>query len=150
MGYLVAPREVINEARALRGVVYRHPPSHVQRTIAYFLSLGHFDTQLARLSRHLRKRRAVMEEALTATGLLSDPKSGPCGSSFWVKAPDHIDTMSLALDLRSQSILIEPGRVFFAPERPDARWFRLGYSSISTSHIEEGITRLAEAIAART
>jgi GntR family transcriptional regulator/MocR family aminotransferase len=149
IGYLVAPKEVINEARALRGLVYRHPPSHVQRTIAYFLSLGHFDTQLARLSRHLRKRRTVMEDALVAHGMLPTGRVMTNGSSFWIKAPAQIDTTALALDLRNQSVLIEPGRVFFAPERPDNSWFRMAYSSIPTNNIEPGIALIAQAIANR-
>ena len=64
LGYMVAPQRVIREARALRSLVLRHPPSHIQRTVAYFLSLGHFDAQLARLGRIFGKRRSVMEDSL--------------------------------------------------------------------------------------
>ena len=41
LGYLVGSEPFIREARALRASVLRHPPGHVQRTAAYFLSLGH-------------------------------------------------------------------------------------------------------------
>ena len=27
----------------------RHPPGHAQRTLAYFMSLGHYDAQIRRL-----------------------------------------------------------------------------------------------------
>ena len=39
LGYLVGPASFIREARALRLMMLRHPPGHIQRTVAYFLSL---------------------------------------------------------------------------------------------------------------
>lgn len=144
MGYMVAPEPVIARARSLRGTVLRHPPSHVQRAVAYFLSLGHFDAQLARLSRCFTRRRAAMETALRETGLLPEP-APTGGSSFWLRCPPGLDSASLAGTLRRQSVLIEPGAPFFAPERPDHGFYRLSYSSIATSRIPEGIARIAEA-----
>ena len=49
-------RALIEEMRKLRSVVLRHPPSHIQRSTAYFLSLGHYDAQVARLARHYGQR----------------------------------------------------------------------------------------------
>ncbi len=41
LGYLVGSEPFIREARALRSTILRHPPGLIQRTVAYFLSLGH-------------------------------------------------------------------------------------------------------------
>lgn len=144
LGYMVAPQEVITEARALRSAVLRHPPSHVQRTVAYFLSLGHFDAQLARQSRSFRKRRAAMEEALAKHRLLPARRNDFGGSSFWLEAPKGIDTSQLAYDLRRESVLIEPGHAFFAPDKADHRHYRLAYSSIPAGRIESGIDLIAD------
>ncbi|MBL9056766.1 MAG: PLP-dependent aminotransferase family protein, partial [Rhodobacteraceae bacterium] len=38
LGYLVGPASFIQAARALRLSMLRHPPGHIQRTVAYFLS----------------------------------------------------------------------------------------------------------------
>ena len=35
LGYLVAPEQLIEQARALRHLILRHPPGHAQRTLAY-------------------------------------------------------------------------------------------------------------------
>ncbi|MQQ09064.1 aminotransferase class I/II-fold pyridoxal phosphate-dependent enzyme [Epibacterium sp. SM1979] len=148
LGYMVAPEEVIDEARALRSAVLRHPPSHVQRTAAYFLSLGHFDAQLARQSRSFSRRRTVMEACLRKHGLLNSQRGDFGGSSFWLRAPDGVDTSQLAYDLRKDSVLIEPGAAFFAPEKPDRRHYRLAYSSIPSGRIEAGIDLMAERMAA--
>jgi GntR family transcriptional regulator/MocR family aminotransferase len=40
-------------------------------------------------------------------------------------------------------VLIEPGDVFFAGERPPLNALRLGFSSISSDRIESGIAELA-------
>ncbi len=146
LGYMVAPQEVIDEARALRSAVLRHPPSHVQRTVAYFLSLGHFDAQLARQARSFSKRRAVMEETLRTHNLLPQRRGEFGGSSFWLQMPEGVDAQQLAYALRKESVLIEPGHAFFAPNKANRQHFRLAYSSIPVGRIEPGIDIISEMI----
>ncbi|MCR9088234.1 MAG: PLP-dependent aminotransferase family protein [Rhodobacteraceae bacterium] len=146
LGYLVGPAPVIREARALRATVLRHPPGHLQRTAAQFLSLGHYDAQLRRMSTVLRRRRAVMEQAIARHGLTIAGRDSLGGSSLWMTAPEGCDTAELAARLRSDGVLIEPGKVFFAgPERP-RHFYRLAYSSIPEQRIEPGIARIAKAL----
>ena len=150
LGYIVAPEAFVREARALRGAVFRHPPGHVQRTVAYFLALGHYDAHVNRLHQAFRRRRVVMNEAIRDTGLSVAGRGAFGGSSFWMAAPEDLDTEDLALVLRAQGVLIEPGRQFFAPGREARNCYRLAYSSIAPGKIPEGIARIAEAIAGRT
>lgn len=146
LGYLVGSAPFIREARALRATVLRHPPGHVQRTAAYFLSLGHYDALIRRMSTTYQRRRAVMEEAIAAQGLTIAGRDGLGGSSFWMEAPVGVDTEQLTADLRARGVLIEPGAPFFdGPERP-RHYYRLAYSSISRGAIPEGIARLAGAL----
>ena len=51
IGCLVADREFIREARALRHYMLRHPPVNNQRSVALFLQRGYFDRFVARLTR---------------------------------------------------------------------------------------------------
>jgi len=146
LGYLVGSETFINEARALRALVLRHPPGHIQRTAAYFLSLGHYDAQINRMGQAYGERRAVMDAAIRAHGLQIAGRDTYGGSSFWMRAPAGVDTTQLALDLRKQGVLIEPGQAFFDPARNDQRFYRLGYSSIPTRRIAEGIGLIAEAL----
>lgn len=147
LGYLVAPASFIAEARALRSLMLRHPPGHIQRTVAYFLSLGHYDALINRMRAAFRRRRLTMEDAFAEHGLTVAGQGGFGGSSFWMRAPDRVDSEVLALALRSQGVLIEPGRVFFDPARFTRNHYRLAYSSIPPSRIPEGIARIARAIA---
>lgn len=146
LGYLVASEGFIREARALRAAMLRHPPGHIQRTVAYFLSLGHYDALVNRLNQAYKRRRTVMDEAIRAEGLEIAGRGGFGGSSFWMRAPEGVDTDRLALDLRGRGVLIEPGRIFFAPATAPRTYYRLAYSSISQTRIPEGIAQIAGAI----
>ncbi len=146
LGYLVGPASFIREARALRLMMLRHPPGHIQRTVAYFLSLGHYDALINRMRNAYRRRRQVMEEAIRDNGLAVAGQGGFGGSSFWMRAPAGVDTEVLAEGLRAEGVLIEPGRAFFDPAQAPRNFYRLGYSSISPAKIPEGIARIGRAI----
>ncbi len=146
LGYLVGPPSFIREARALRLMMLRHPPGHIQRTVAYFLSLGHYDALINRMRNAYKRRRQIMEEAIREHGLTVAGQGGFGGSSFWMKAPETLDTEVLAVRLREEGVLIEPGRAFFDPKAAPRNFYRLGYSSIAPAKIPEGISRIARAI----
>lgn len=147
LGYMVAPAPFIREARALRLAMLRHPPGHIQRTAALFLSLGHYDALVNRMKSAYAKRRQAMDEAIRSHGLTVAGQGGFGGSSFWMRAPDAVDTEALALRLRAEGVLIEPGRVFFDPDNAPRNFYRLAYSSIPQTRIAEGVARIAKAIA---
>lgn len=144
LGYLVGSESFIQQARALRASVLRHPPGHIQRTAAYFLSLGHYDTQIRRTANALHERREAMEQAINLHGLSVAGKGVYGGSSLWMQAPPHVDTTELAQNLTKESVLIEPGASFFHFWDRKYHFFRLAYSSISPPRIFEGIEKIAE------
>lgn len=148
LGYLVADAAFVREARALRGLLYRHPPGPLQRTAANFLALGYYDAQVRRMARAYRRRRAEMEAGLAEEGLLGAETRAQGGSSFWLRAPEGVDTTRAATDLLADGVVIEPGRVFFAPEDDNRAHYRLSYSSIRAGRIREGIGLLAAHLAA--
>ena len=123
----------------------RHPPSHLQRITAYFLGLGHYDAHIVRLRETLRHRRDLLETAIGATGLriAGAPVAG--GSSVWVHGGQGVDSADLAQRLQADSVLIEPGAVFFETPPKTCPYFRLGYGSIRDDRIAEGIALIAKA-----
>jgi GntR family transcriptional regulator/MocR family aminotransferase len=147
IGYLVGAPPFIREARALRALTLRHPPGHLQRTAAYFLTLGHYDAQVRRMTRVFAERRAALVSALAAEGLAPPKGDLSGGSSLWMRAPAGVDTAALARRLRGDGVLIEPGEVFFGPDAGERRHYRLAYSSIATDRIAEGVARIAAAMA---
>ncbi len=148
LGYLVAPEPFIREARALRATVLRHPPGHVQRTTAYFLGLGHYDALIRKMRNTFQERREVMSKSITQLGLEASHASVYGGTSFWMKAPQGVDTSALAERLRAKSVVIEPGSAFFTDKTPETEYYRLAYSSIDADKIPSGLERIARAISA--
>jgi GntR family transcriptional regulator / MocR family aminotransferase len=144
LGFLVAARPLIEEARALRRLMVRHAPNNNQRTAALFLSLGHHDTLIRRLHRAYRARWEIMGTALEAHLPASSRIPTFGGTSFWVSAKDGLDTEELAARAASKGILIEPGRINFGARDAPRNYFRLGFSSIEESRIEPGIKLLAD------
>lgn len=146
LGYLVASEELIYEARALRRLMLRHTPSNNEQAIALFLSCGHFDVLVRRLRRVYQQRWQVMRDALAKhlPGYKVSASSG--GSSFWLQGADGLDCRWLQRVAAQNSILIEPGDVYFNQSPPPLNYLRLGLTSIPVERIEPGIKKLASII----
>ena len=146
LGFLVAPKELVAEARALRRLMVRHAPNNNQRTAALFLSLGHHDTLIRRLHRAYRTRWDIMGEALNRH--MPDASRVPSfgGTSFWVKGPPQLDSGELAKAAAAKGILIEPGRITFGAGNGPRNYYRLAFSSIDEKKIEPGVRLLSELV----
>ncbi|WP_425093550.1 PLP-dependent aminotransferase family protein [Tropicimonas sp. S265A] len=147
LGFLVAPTVFAQEARKLRTTVLRHPPGHIQRTAAYFLSLGHYDAQINRMQKAYQRRRKAMIAAIEEHELTPAGPAETGGSCFWMRAPEGIDTRDLAQRLYARSVVIEPGEAFYDPATAPRHFYRLAYSSIDADRIAPGISILADEIA---
>lgn len=96
LGYLVAPAEVIDELRALRRLMYRHPPANIQYQMAHFLAQGHYDTFLRRYRDNSAYRWSLLHEALEHE-LPMCRFNQSRATAFWVEAPVGVDTQRLSL-----------------------------------------------------
>ena len=141
LGYIVASPELVNEIRALRRLMVRHPATFIQRSISLFLSLGHHDAHTRRLSHIYNKRAQALMDALSRhlPQVTFVPVSG--GASCWVRGPDWLDCRELARVAEGRGVLIEPGDVFFMAQSPPRNYFRIGFTSIPADKIEQGHSR---------
>lgn len=145
LGYIVAPEPLVQELRALRGMILRHPPGHVQRATAYFLAQGHYDAQVARMTRAYQQRHNAALAAMEDHGLVPERPNTFGGSSFWMRMPGGGPAEPLAERLRDRDVLIEPADAFCEGPGPGP-FYRIAYSSIAAGDIPEGIRRIAEAV----
>lgn len=143
IGYMVGSRTLIEEARALRRLMVRHPPANNQRLVALFLSMGHHDSLIHRLSQTYQQRWQIMGDALNRHLPESSRIPSFGGTSYWVQGPEQLDTRELQKRAREAGILIEAGDICFMQSNPPLNFFRLGYSSIAAKQIEPGIKKLA-------
>jgi len=148
LGYLVAPEPFVREARALRSTMLRHPPGHLQRAAAYFLSLGHYDAQINRIRKAYARRHAAMSRAIRDHGLTVAGAPGSGGSCFWMRAPDGVDMERVARALHADGVIIDPGAAFFGAEAAPVEYYRLAYSLIRSANIPRGVELVARAIRA--
>ena len=146
MGYLVADREFIREARALRHHMLRHPPVNNQRCVALFLQRGYFDRYVAMLTKIYKQRCDVMHESLERhfPGASEKPEYG--GAIVWLRLPEEADAGLLRELVEPEGVFFETGGFTFADERNNRNHLRLGYSVIDKSFIPEGIGRIANAL----
>ena len=146
LGFIVAPKTVIQQARALRRIMLRHPPSNNQYIIGLFLKRGYHDGLVRNMSKVLHKRSQLMHELLDLYFPGSSSRLNFGGSAYWIKGLKDLDSEALAIQAKQLGILIEPGNTFFGQKNPVKNYFRLGFSSISPAKIEEAIPLLANLV----
>src|SRR5262245_49245164 len=149
LGYIVASAELIAELRALRRFMLRHPPANNQRAVALFLSLGHHEALVRRLSSAFDERRKRLVQAISAFLPEWRPTDSAGGTSLWLEGPHGTDARALAEAAACRSVIIEAGDRFFNRIDKPSRFMRLGISSIALQHIEPGIRELATAAGRR-
>jgi GntR family transcriptional regulator/MocR family aminotransferase len=146
IGFIVASSDVIREARRLRDLVTGRPPMNLQRTAAYFLSLGHYDACMLRLNRIYRERWLALRDALNylCKSVVTVPNQG--GTVFWVHGPEQLDVAFFANEAANRGILLEPVARYCASASDFEHCFRMGVTSIPADRIRPGVAELATLI----
>lgn len=144
IGFIVAAPELIREARRLRQLVIGRPSLVNQRTAALFLSLGHYDSFMAKLHNEMNQRWLGLRDALNhyRPHFTTMPNTG--GTVFWVLCPDKYDVTTLSRKAAERGILIEPDTHYYASEGRSRNCFRMGVTSIPRTRIREGVAKLRE------
>ncbi|RQW63329.1 PLP-dependent aminotransferase family protein [Vibrio viridaestus] len=147
IGFMVADRALIDEARKLRRLMYRHPPANNQRTSALFISLGYYDSYLTRIRRSYTEKWTVLRQALERHLPQCITSQTLGGSAFWLKLPEGISSNEVVKKAMEIGVLVEDGDLHFhQPENNANHYLRLGFSGISIENIEPGIMMLARVI----
>ena len=145
LGFIVAHRNIIREARTIRGVMLRHPPTIVQETAARFIRLGYYDAHLRNVERRYRKRWHTMREAIRRhLGMLqvTDTIGGTC---FWLTGPAGFDATELAIRLKARGVLVDKGQTFYL-NNDVRRSFRVGFAYVPVGKLDEGVGIIAEEV----
>lgn len=145
IGFIVADEALIAEARALRRLMYRHPPTNNQRITALFMAQGHYDTYVRKIRGLYSEKQSRMKTALSRH--LPEWQSPPVNagaSAFWLRCHESVNTERLSWQCAREGLLIEPGAVQFLHDTPPHNYLRLGFSAIAAHKIEPGIEKLAQ------
>lgn len=147
IGFIVADSAVITELKKIRKLVLRNPPLNNQRAVAYFLSLGYYDSYMMHLHKVFFERWLTLREALNIY-LPNCIDTGPIqgGTAYWITGPKQLDGEYLRKKAAELGILIEPVKRYFSYSNAPENCFRMGVTSIPNDKIRDGVSKLAELI----
>lgn len=146
LGFLVAPRPLMAELRALRRLMCRHPSALDQRAMAIFFADGHFDAHIRRQRSDLAQRWKTILKEIEARLPDCDVTMTTGGSGLWVTLPKGTDARLLAAAAAEKGVLVEPGDVCYLRDNPPLNRIRMGFAAIPGERIAPGVALLAEAL----
>lgn len=145
IGFMVAHRDIIREARIVRGTMFRHPPTLIQEVVALFIRLGYFDAHLRTLERRYKRRWQAMRDAISNHLGMLNQFDNKGGTSFWLTGPDDFDATLLQTRLRERGVLIDRGQMYYL-EQDRRNGLRLGFAFVPVERLEQGVKIIAEEV----
>lgn len=149
LGYAVLPRDLVTPYRRVRAAIDWHPPTLFQATVAAMIGEGHFERHLARMRRLYATRHAAATEAIARhlAGLVSiDHVSAPAGLHLLLRIHSSRTETEIVQRAADFGVLVVGASPCYV-EPPDEPRLLIGFAGTPTGQIDEGIARLARALA---
>ncbi|MGI5211731.1 PLP-dependent aminotransferase family protein [Plantactinospora sp. CA-290183] len=135
----------LRSARTLDDLFVAGP---LQQAALDFLSSPAWPRHRRALRTALHSRREALLAALRRHLPALLPATVPRGGlHLWVRLPDDLDDLELATEAAAEQVVVFPGRPWYAAE-PQAPHLRLTYAAAAPALLDEGVRRLARAVAA--
>lgn len=146
MGWISAPREIIEQVNVAKQASDLHSNVLAQRIIARYLEENDLDAHIERIIGEYRARRDLMLSCIGESFPADISVTKPEGGMFlWVTLPDGCSTTTLLELALCENVAFVPGRAFYVDGGGDTA-MRLNFSNASEAMIIEGIDRLGKAI----
>src|SRR6201991_669930 len=144
VGYLVGPQAVIKQIQTIATNTYISPNMVSQSIVNQFARTGRMDGAIATVKNALRERRDAVVTALERE--LPEAKFAPPqgGYFMWVELPEEVSVAELENAARERGVVFVKGTDFLLEGGENT--LRLAYSGVTPEQIDEGITKLAEAL----
>lgn len=146
LGFVVAPRPVIERCAAVRALIDRQGDHVVESAIAELIEDGEIQRHVGRARRAYHARRDVICEALSRRlgGALSFTRPAG-GIALWARA-HGIDVRAWVRHaVNRKKVAFRIGRDFTFDGR-DEPYVRLGFASLNETEIAEAVVRMAAAL----
>jgi 2-aminoadipate transaminase len=148
IGWLVAPRPVVDRLALIKQHADLHSNTLAQWALAEFIRRGWFHKHLATLQQAYPRKCRAMLAALRdqiPQGLRWNQPAG--GFNLWCHLEDGLRSKDLLVEAGRRQVAFVVGEAFHADGGGQGA-FRLNYSYQSEENIREGVRRLAEALKA--
>jgi 2-aminoadipate transaminase len=144
VGYLVGPAAVIKQIQGIATNTYISPNMVAQSIVNSFCRSGRIDSAISTVKEALRARRDALVTALERElpEAVFAPPSG--GYFMWVVLPQEVNVADLETAAREREVVFVKGTDFLLDGGENT--LRLAYSGVTPEQIDEGITRLADAV----
>jgi DNA-binding transcriptional MocR family regulator len=144
VGYLVGPQAVIKQIQGIATNTYISPNMVAQSIVNQFCRSGRMDSAIATVKNALRERRDTLVAALRRE-LPEAEFSPPEGGYFmWVVLPEEVKVAELEHAASERGVIFVKGTDFLLEGGENT--LRLAYSGVTPAQIDEGVSRLAEAV----
>jgi DNA-binding transcriptional MocR family regulator len=146
LGWLVAPRPVVERLAAAKQLADLHTSPLIQAAVHRFCERRLLDRHLARVTAEYERRRDALLAALRRRMPEGVSWTEPMGGfSLLVTLPPGLDAGELSPRAVERGVAFTPGSAFFVDGGGEAT-LRLSFSSVPPARIDEGVRRLAELI----
>jgi 2-aminoadipate transaminase len=145
VGYLVGPAKVIADIAKRATNLYISPSMVAQAIVHQFCVSGDIDRSIATVKSALKERATTLATALRehVPGVRFTEPDG--GYFLWIDLPDDVDVHALAPAAEKRGVTVVKGSDFLLEGGHHS--LRLAYSAVAVENVEEGVKRLAAAIA---
>lgn len=154
LGYLVLPPELVPVFRQTKRLADRHAPVLEQRVLASLIDCGAYERHVRRMRRENERRRAALLDAIARHLRGNAQVSGTAAGLhvvLWLPFLRPQDEPALVAAARGKGVGVYPVSPLFAkPEshvQPRPAGLILGYASLTTEQIQQGMQILAKVIA---
>jgi DNA-binding transcriptional MocR family regulator len=146
VGYLVGPADLIGAIAKKATNLYISPGMVAQAIVHQFCVSGDIDRSIQTVRTALAERARVLGESLRARipGVRFTEPDG--GYFLWVELPEDVDVDVLLPAAAERGVAVVKGSDFLMEGGQHA--LRLAFSAVTVDEIDEGVRRLAEAVAA--
>jgi len=144
VGYLVGPAAVIKQVQGIATNTYISPNMVAQSIVNSFVRSGRMDSAVQTVKEALRARRDALVAALERE-LPEAEFAAPEGGYFmWLDLPETVRVSDLERAASERGVVFVKGADFLLEGGENS--LRLAYSGVTPEQIDEGVTRLADAV----
>jgi 2-aminoadipate transaminase len=145
VGYLVGPPATIDAIAKVAVNTYISPNMLAEVTVHQFCAAGDIDRSIATVRQALAERERLLAEALRREipGVRFVEPDG--GYFLWIDLPEDVDVHKLAPAAAARGVAVVKGTDFLLEGGEHS--LRLAYSAVTADQVDEGVRRLAAAIA---
>ncbi|TYQ14856.1 UNVERIFIED_CONTAM: DNA-binding transcriptional MocR family regulator [Acetivibrio alkalicellulosi] len=146
IGWMVAPKPVINQFAMAKQMADLHANSISQWIVDRFLSSGSLDQHIKKICTEYEIRRDLMLESLMNNPIEGLKWNKPLGGFYlWCKLPERTPYSALLVKAAQNGVVYVPGTAFYLGGREE-EYIRLNYTYPPRESIKLGVDKLKKSI----